>query len=47
MEHEKTLFKGFAVCKEEKYAILGRMLNNIESEKGKEEFKRRIEAVIN
>jgi hypothetical protein len=47
LEHEERWFKGITVNKEEKYAILGRMLNGLEREEQKEEFKRRIEAVIN
>ena len=47
LQHNEKWFKGITVSKEEQYANLGRMLNNIENEDQKEEFKSRIEAVIN
>jgi hypothetical protein len=47
LEHNERWFKSITVSKEEKYAILGRMLNGLKSEKQKEQFKRRIEVVIN
>lgn len=46
LEHNERWFKSITVSKEEKYAILGRMLEGLESEEQKEEFKRRIEVVV-
>ncbi|MCK0470862.1 hypothetical protein [Halalkalibacter sp. APA_J-10(15)] len=46
LAHKENWLKSITVSKEEKHAILGRMLKGLESDEQREEFKRRIEAVI-
>jgi len=40
LQHREEWFKGITVSKEEKYAILGRIVNSLENNEQKEEFKK-------